>query len=1088
MNELQFYTSSIPDSNPNKAELIKQWKIKNKWGQQEVKEVVEAPVKEVKTNGAAETDAAVVPTPGASESSDSGSGNLKSSLFGKSDFQKSYEKQDKLNKEYEKNKADYEAQMVRLNKVSKIDEIYSPGDGYNYRFSIDPESNTLKYEAKTVENEEFKVKTGIEAFNIANMLGHLTEEEKETLAKINAQDKAESDRQKKRQKELLEAEKSQLTAIPLTQAVDVERPYISFSDKSFNSLAQNILNSQKSNLVKGDKKVSGKDLLKYDPNSEDQSLAVPEIDFEITQDKVEDIVSGLNVPEEEKADMLAAYQLKKELNDMPIESGYNASIKARSKSLAILKKIKAIDAKYNDKDIIKGLIQDTFIDSQQQATPEAVSVFTKSFNAIRGSYGRGEKPKANKIVFEQVLNNSVKNDPFIKAQLLNLQINAESLIQEKAEELSKKYDTSTLEGNEKATKEYELYVKSLTQDKLFASESFKERYGQLQIVASTAMSQINLAEGRADDPFFSKIDALAKLPGFKLAAIGLEGLAKGSKNFQKAFNSIQLDFAADAGEYNTNMLSALNNALADGSVSDDEEFIVKGRKFSVKEMKKFFNDRKTGDTKNIVKQLEDLDSLDFDLSLYKNAQDKENSWLEKTFGTLVESAPMMGAAFAGSAATYLSGGTAASVIAPIASSLGSAALFTQFYGDQWYETFMQGARNEAKSKGINLDSLSKEDKTAFLIQALESGKYDKSAESAGSAALQAYSEKLGFSKQFAATGKALGLGVDGVGSLIKGQWKQTGKALFRGSLSKGEAYLSEFGTEWSQTVISGLSTATSLGRANAFEYVNFDEAWTAGKAGGSASLLFPGITSIAAQTRVEIQNLSRKIAVEFAPDSSFAQASKVADNFFKAAQTELDLRLKSGLNPDGTEYTAEQHQEDSSALASTSNAYRRIPSTASTELRTELLDLMVKRDKLQLEINKINDSDLTVLQQLELNFVKNEIKEVAKEASAPVGVKTDARALRKGASVAISQLGAGVERVSNTKDLLSSILSLEAQGIKVNINRNEKGEILPAKEQDYGIFAKVPDGKGGFDVQLIINDVSAKPMVFYQQISMSYYM
>ncbi len=33
MNELQEYTASIPDSNPNKAELIKQWKIENKWGE-----------------------------------------------------------------------------------------------------------------------------------------------------------------------------------------------------------------------------------------------------------------------------------------------------------------------------------------------------------------------------------------------------------------------------------------------------------------------------------------------------------------------------------------------------------------------------------------------------------------------------------------------------------------------------------------------------------------------------------------------------------------------------------------------------------------------------------------------------------------------------------------------------------------------------------------------------------------------------------------------------------------------------------------------------------------------------------------------
>ena len=49
MNELQEYTASIPDSNPNKAELIRQWKIENKWGQQEVKEVaVKLPFEKLK--------------------------------------------------------------------------------------------------------------------------------------------------------------------------------------------------------------------------------------------------------------------------------------------------------------------------------------------------------------------------------------------------------------------------------------------------------------------------------------------------------------------------------------------------------------------------------------------------------------------------------------------------------------------------------------------------------------------------------------------------------------------------------------------------------------------------------------------------------------------------------------------------------------------------------------------------------------------------------------------------------------------------------------------------------------------------------
>ena len=49
MNELQEYTASIPDSNPNKAELIRQWKIENKWGQQEVKEAaVKLPFEKLK--------------------------------------------------------------------------------------------------------------------------------------------------------------------------------------------------------------------------------------------------------------------------------------------------------------------------------------------------------------------------------------------------------------------------------------------------------------------------------------------------------------------------------------------------------------------------------------------------------------------------------------------------------------------------------------------------------------------------------------------------------------------------------------------------------------------------------------------------------------------------------------------------------------------------------------------------------------------------------------------------------------------------------------------------------------------------------
>ena len=74
MNELQAYTASILDSNPNKAELIRQWKIDNKWGQQEAEEVVETPVEEVKTEVVVEEGVPAATTPVTPENSDSGSG------------------------------------------------------------------------------------------------------------------------------------------------------------------------------------------------------------------------------------------------------------------------------------------------------------------------------------------------------------------------------------------------------------------------------------------------------------------------------------------------------------------------------------------------------------------------------------------------------------------------------------------------------------------------------------------------------------------------------------------------------------------------------------------------------------------------------------------------------------------------------------------------------------------------------------------------------------------------------------------------------------------------------------------------------
>ena len=1089
------YVQSLQDQGEKDiASKVKKWKEENQYEAPEVSS-------EAKINPAATKMGAVVAGKKMKASNKTFSDSV--SIFGngksqyqEGDFSKTFKNTFGISLDESKKRdellADYNAQMAELNKVSKIDDVYSPGDGYDYRFTIDPESNTLKYEAKKIESEEFKEKTGIAAFSIANMFGHLDEEQSKQLAEINAQNKAESEKQKKREKELLKAKEDQLTAVPLVQEGVVESvdTGISFTDQTNYLVNQLILNSEESTL-----KLKGRNTRLYRSKVEEyinsgmskqdaeakatSESSVVEASYDVTRDSADDIINNLKgYTDQEKEDVRLAINLSKKLN----KAQSKIQTDARMRAAAPFSDIKDSNVKEEQKSILNKLDilnkKYTGETTRQVATPEALANFTEQFNTLQGNYGRGG-PKTNEVIFNQTINSMVKNDPFIKAELLKLQINADQEIKDFSAELQKKYDTSTVEGNKKATEELQQFAKSLTQDKLLEGDVFKERFSQIQTVGVEALGKINLEDkerellkARMQDPIFKYLEIGRKLPGFKFAALGIEGIMKGGKRFQNAVNVVQKDFAADGARDSIAMISSLEKALESGEVDLTTKLSFdKGGFMTVEKALDYFNKAKNYDEKNIIEQLDDLSEINKDLSLYREI-DPEDSWLTRTFQTVAESAPMMTAALGGGVVNYLTGGTASAVLAPIVSTLGTAALFTQFYGDAWEDTFMEGARSEAKSKGIDLDNISEEERRDFLLQALQSGKYDKSANATATAALQTATEKFGFSKQMSAASKALGLGKEGITSLIQGQWRQTGRAFLQGSLAKAESALSEGVTEWSQTVIGDLNRGFAYDKGTSL--VDFSSAWEAGKAGASAGLLMPGGAAIISQTRVEIQNLSRKIAIQFAPDSSFGQASLVADNYFKAAQTELNQRLELGVNPDGTEYTVQQHQEDTNALASTSNAYRRIPNTASAEVRTELLDLMVKRDKLQLEINKVNDSDLTVLQQLELNSVKDEIKELAKEASAPVGVKTDSEKLKKGAGVAISQLGAGVERVDNTEDFISSVSSLEAQGVEANINRNEAGEILPAEEQDYGIFAKVPDGKGGFDVQLIINDASAK--------------
>jgi len=202
MNELQEYTASIPDSNPNKAELIRQWKIENKWGQQEV---VETPVEEVKTNGAAETDAAVAPTEERVSTEKSIESKLEDSKlkFDFSDIRKTTLSNATRNESSPSLLADPDKtffQQVGLSptyklpekysEVSKPKEIYSPGDGWDYKFDFDNKTGSINYFTKKKNDEKFiPLKNETQKFYVADVFNHLNEEQKVLIEEARRKEK-----------------------------------------------------------------------------------------------------------------------------------------------------------------------------------------------------------------------------------------------------------------------------------------------------------------------------------------------------------------------------------------------------------------------------------------------------------------------------------------------------------------------------------------------------------------------------------------------------------------------------------------------------------------------------------------------------------------------------------------------------------------------------------------------------------------------------------------------------------------------------------------------------------------------------------
>ena len=1078
-----YYASIQNLSREERDAALKAWLAANPKPQEEV-------VEEVKSSDVGTQDASLTSTPDpASESSISLDGlspyqkSLAQNYLARRDYDENIKKVDflieDLNKtgdfskiyafneenpgyvniesiqEFEKKYKDHQAKVKKEREkyttVVDFGEVYAPGDGYEYKFEINQDTNQIDYYSKSDSQKDFALvdpnsdddEKRLLALSVVNKLGHLSGELKEQVEAILKTNRIKSKRLEAEARQYQKFLEEQKNSIQLVTDTGDGRKIISLSEKDERAFNNYLENNKKAKLtgIEGD------------------------VEYEFEYPVVEEYFNTLNISDQEKKDRIEMFKIQEKYSKLSKQvKNKTASLRKMDQRAAgpgyaavtipllkfkkseEYKRLLELNKKYGGSEGVEDILQ---------PTPEAKALFESKLQAEYNElsdYGIEDK-----VIFKNVFSQTVKSDPFIGAKLIELKIAARPLLREKAKELQTKYDTSTQEGYDNATKEYEAYSKELIQDKLEADPEYQKRYKELLLVGGSAQQDILRKQQRENDPFFATLDFLKENTFAGELGVGsVEQLLKTFKSNQKAFNALQLDFASSDLDETKSKREALIRAVKEGKISGDAvlgpRFVRKFNEagnITINDLIERYGEDVKEDLKEVAEQLDDIAEIEKALKGYAEI-DQDAPWLVKTTQQFAASVPYMAAALGGAAVTYFSGGTAAPFIATGMNVLGAAYMGLDFYGQQWYDTFMQGVENQAETEGVSLEDMSSDERKNYLTKALESGRYDKSADALAAATLMTFTERFGLQKQFSAFGKALGLGKNGVASLIKGQWKQAGKSFARGFINKTGAYTAEFGTEFSQTTIADLQKGLSLGLGS--EYVNWKNSWEAGTQGGNVALLMPGIASVVTQTAVEVRNTARKLAINFASESNFAKSSLAVNNWFKMANQRLDNIFDNGNNP---EYSREQYEADKNAINTTYNSRLKIPSNATPEIREQLLDLMSQKNALEMEINKIDDKDLAAPQILQLGIVKGQIQSLVKQEA---NIKTLTTSnIRKAATKVSKQLGYKYENFQTQEAVDKRVEELKAEGAK------------PGASTDYGQAIELADGS----TIVLINDRAA---------------
>jgi len=925
-------------------------------------------------------------------------------------------------------------------KVAQPGSTYKPGDGYEYKYEIGKEGKGEYYTKKEGANDWTRA-SGVSEIAVASEFGHADFDKEKYFAQQN-KNKKQIEEAKKLNEKI--AQQPALTTVKETEVdyVNVADTWRTRESKKASKASDRVYDEEKGETVKVKDKAERAALTLEDFDGDqkqfDQYSKWKELDSktEANRDSKGNYYAGRGAMGSGRNKKLFA-ELKEQGRNPVVANNLIYADKKGSISeeewTKLDKERKEYEASLDEGQFVIGEESDfsKFFTGENRVqlvkatelvpNPEAVNDFNTKYilpdengNSSSGinfseltstaqstwiqkngqkawdNLGYLEKEKIRSAPLEAKLNSviqeAVSADPQIQKIELETRDKLAPLVAKKQQELLKKHDIDTPEGNDALNKELEDYYKKIYIKEIKSNEAYGNRVKEIGAVGNKAFQVADNSFDRSN----SWLATLDKGSNFfnghpildfatETLADSIEGFAKGSKGIGSGFDKAMVSYDTQQAKVARDNIKALQKAKAEGKIKDGQLFSHYGKKITYEEKIKKLEQEEKSWTEALEQNLDEIKISDLETLKYKTANfDDGIGWSDLVL-TTAEALPQIGLATAGAAAGAATGGAA---IAPLLGALGTVTMGVTMYGDAYMDAAETGAQvdYDAENGSGAWEDLTEEDQRDYLVDGLKDGRYHKPGEAALVAAVQTGMEKIGAGKILAKTQKALGVGKNGLASIIAGDLKQAAKGITAGALAKAEAAGTEFITEWGQEIIGGIGKGMMVdGGGGPYRYVDMGAALEAGKAGGIVGFMLPFSGSVAKQSSIEIRALSRKVATQFAPSSEFGTASQINADFFKNAQKELDKRLTTGKNPDGTEYTKEQHQEDSINIANIKNASDKIPKGMDQQTREKMLDLMVKRDNLTRKIKDIGDKDLSVEEESELNETKEQLQDIMKQ-------------------------------------------------------------------------------------------------------------